>query len=396
MNEITLKKIATEYGTPTFVFDTVALKQRMAEVKKIVGEKVHLCYSIKANPFLIPTMLECVEKLEVCSPGELCICEHLQVPKEKIIYSGVSKREVDIKEALDYGAAVYTAESLNQVKRLNAEAVKRGVNIPVILRLSAGSQFGMSKEDVCEAISNRDAYAGITIEGIHYFVGTQRKKLAEQKSELEMLLEFFGELKEKYGYEVKKLEYGPGLPVPYFEKEDFSNTLAPLEEIAEDLQKVAEQVDLTVEMGRFYVTECGYYLTKIVDQKYTNGVNYAVVDGGMNHLNYLGQMMGMKVPVIHHLKNTQDTEKKDWCLCGSLCTTADIVVRQAAFEGLAEEDVLAFSNVGAYSVTEGIYLFLSRTMPRIVLLEENDKTVLVRDFYESYQLNTFTFLRPLV
>ena len=149
MNTTELNAIASEYGTPTFLFDTEALRKRMADIKEIVGEKVHLCYSIKANPFLIPAMLECVEKLEVCSPGELCICERLQVAPERIIYSGVSKREIDVEEALEYGADVYTAESLGHVKRLNAEAVKRGEVIPVILRLSAGSQFGMSKEDLC-------------------------------------------------------------------------------------------------------------------------------------------------------------------------------------------------------------------------------------------------------
>lgn len=388
MKETELRKIAEEYGTPVFVFDTAALKRRMNEIKSIMGDQIHLCYSIKANPFLIPTMLECVEKLEVCSPGELKICEQLQVKPEAIIYSGVSKREVDVEEALDYGAAVYTAESLGQLKRLNASAVKRGQIIPVILRLTAGSQFGMSKEDLCYAIEHRKDYTGVEIEGIHYFVGTQRKKLAEQKSELKMLADLFAELEETYEYHVKKLEYGPGLPVPYFVNDDFEDTLAPLREIVENLQEMAQKVDLTVEMGRFYVTECGYYLTKVVDQKSDQGTNYAVLDGGMNHLNYLGQMMGMKLPVIHHMKKGSQTQEKDWCLCGSLCTTADIVVRKAAFSGLEEEDVLAFANVGAYSVTEGIHLFLSRTMPGIVLYEGDGRTVPARGFYESYPINT--------
>ena len=387
MDRAELFKLAKEYGTPTFVFDTEHLRNRMAQVKEIVGENVHLCFSIKANPFLIPTMLDCVEKLEVCSPGELHICKHHKVDSSRIIYSGVSKRQIDVEEALEYGAAVYTAESLGHVKRLNDEAIKRGVVIPVILRLSAGSQFGMSKEDLCYAIEHRADFSGITLEGIHYFAGTQRKKLIEQVKELEMLEVLFAELQEKYDYQVKKLEYGPGLPVPYFANENFEDTLAPLKEIAPALRNMAKKLHLTIEMGRFFVTECGYYLTKIVDQKTNGTTNYAIIDGGMNHLNYLGQMMGMKVPVICHLKQGVDTEKKDWCLCGSLCTTADVVVRQAEFTGLEEEDILVFSNTGAYTVTEGIYLFLSRTMPRIVLYNENGQSVLVRDFYESYELN---------
>lgn len=416
MLEKELKKIASEYGTPSFVFDTVALKERMHAIKDIVGEKVHLCYSIKANPFLIPTMLECVEKLEVCSPGELSICKMTNVPGDRIIYSGVNKTCIDVAEAVEYEAGVYTAESILQFELLNASAVEHGKVIPVLPRLNAGSQFGMSKEDYCYLVANRERFTGVKIVGIHYFVGTQRKKLTEQKAELEMLKGFIAELKEEYDFVVEKLEYGPGLPVPYFTVDDFFDTLAPVKEIAPALQEMAELVHLTVEMGRFYVSECGYYLTKVMDQKANKGTNYAIVDGGMNHLTYLGQMMGMKVPVIKHyplneIENGKDAadlagslkasayqegtvaatltaeEAADWSLCGSLCTTADVIVRQAPFKNLRIGDVLAFANIGAYSVTEGIHLFLSRTMPRILLYKGEGNVEMARDFMETSPLN---------
>lgn len=401
MTDMELKKIAEEYGTPSFLFDTVALKERMTAIKEIVGEKVHLCYSIKANPFLISTMLECVEKLEVCSPGELDICKMQNVPADRIIYSGVQKTRANIDDAVEYDSGVYTAESILQLELLNESAIAHDKVIPVLLRLNAGSQFGMSKEDLCDAIANRVDYRGVEIVGIHYFAGTQRKKLAEQKAELAMLKELIAELKADYDYTVQKLEYGPGLPVPYFTVDDFTDTLAPVKEITADLQDVAEHVHLTVEMGRFYVSECGYYLTKVMDQKSNKGTNYAIVDGGMNHLNYLGQMMGMKVPVIKHfpteqkdahnlgvsLKENAFGDEVNWSLIGSLCTTADVIVRQTAFKDLKLGDILAFSNIGAYSVTEGIYLFLSRTMPQILLYRGEGEVQIARDFMETSVLN---------
>ncbi len=403
MTEKELQTIAEEYGTPSFVFDTQSLKKRMASIREIVGDTVHLCYSIKANPFLIPAMLQCVEKLEVCSPGELDICKQQKVAGERIIYSGVQKNEIDIKAAVEYSAGIYTAESVLQFELLNKCAIAHGKVIPVLLRLNAGSQFGMSKEDFCYLVENREQFFGIKIIGIHYFAGTQRKKLAEQEKELEMLLQLIAELKEKYGFEVENLEYGPGLPVPYFSTDDFADTLKPVKELAPMLRKVAGQVHLTVEMGRFYVSECGYYLTKVMDVKANKGTNYAIVDGGMNHLNYLGQMMGMKVPVIKHLAMEESKAglfkdataigqisaecEANWSLCGSLCTTADVIVRQAEFTNLQIGDVLAFSNIGAYSVTEGIHLFLSRTMPRILLYHGEGKAQLVRDFMEASSLN---------
>ena len=211
MTEKDLNKVAGEYGTPAFLFDTVALKERMKAIKDIVGEKVHLCYSIKANPFLIPTMLECVEKLEVCSPGELTICKLQNVPGERIIYSGVNKTCVDVKEAVEYNAGVYTAESILQFELLNKSAIEHGKTIPILPRLNAGSQFGMSKEDYCYLVENRAQYHGVKIVGIHYFVGTQRKKLVEQKNELEMLKAFIEELKEKFSCgEVRVWTWTPG------------------------------------------------------------------------------------------------------------------------------------------------------------------------------------------
>ena len=79
METAPLEAIVKAYGTPCFVFDEAALARRMHAVREIVGERMRLCYSVKANPFLIPAMCGLVETLEVCSPGELEICMALGV-----------------------------------------------------------------------------------------------------------------------------------------------------------------------------------------------------------------------------------------------------------------------------------------------------------------------------
>ena len=403
-----LKEIAGKYGTPSFLFDEKALKMRLRAFKEIVGDKVSLCFSIKANPFLIPAMLEVTERLEVCSPGELDICKNLGVEPERIVYSGVNKTEENVRDAAEYGAGIYTAESLKHVLLLNNEGRRMGKAFPVLLRLNAGSQFGMSKEDLFKVLEKRDSLDGIEIKGIHYFVGTQRKKLTQQQKELTMLKDLYDEIENTFGVRLEKLEYGPGLPVPYFDTEDFSDTLAPVKEISKALRETATWCDLTVEMGRFFTSECGYYLTKVMDIKSGEDTNYCILDGGMNHLTYLGQIMGMKIPVIHKIEaeNREDIDVEinntfgeaelcgnledgaaDYALCGSLCTTADVIVRQIRLQDLKIGDILAFCNVGAYSVTEGIYLFLSRTMPRILLAKEDGSIVVARDFTESSVLN---------
>lgn len=389
MDKQQLAAIAREFGTPSFVFDTAALTARMREIKAIVGDSVHLCYSIKANPFLIPAMRELVETLEVCSPGELEICEALHVDPETILFSGVNKTAEDIEHAMDAGVVRFTAESPLHIRLLNEAALRRGRVYPVLLRLTAGSQFGMDESDLLDAIAHRERYAGLHFTGIHYFSGTQRAKLdKDQRKELAMLGELMDRLKQDYGFVCRQMEYGPGLYFPYFAHEDHSDTLAPIRALAPDLQSLAGRSELTIEMGRFFASECGTYLTTVVDTKVNRGHNYAIVDGGIHHVNYLGGTMGMRNPIITHIPGEAhaDEAEADWSLCGSLCTTADILVRSITLAGLAQQDVLAFHNIGAYSVTEGPALFLSRNMPRIILSSERGAR-LVRDTLHSSAIN---------
>ena len=422
MTDADLRAIAEQIDTPAYVFDIDVLSKRMRSVRDIVGDTVGLCYSIKANPFLIPAMLGLVDRLEVCSPGELEICKNLKVPPEKIIYSGVVKTEENVLEAAQYGVGTLTAESKKHVRLINEQGLRDGVRYRVLLRLNGGSQFGMSEEDLQQVLKDIKNLKGIIIEGIHYFVGTGRGKLKQQQKELAMLEELMGRvagiLSDAYGdgeggdgeafggaafdgtaRELCKLEYGPGLPFPYFEGDSFEDTLAPLKELVPALKELAKKTELTIEMGRFFASECGYYLSRVMDIKSANGVNYCLIDGGINHINYYGQIMGMKVPVIKHFpggkaadgETATETaiagEKTKYAIAGSLCTTADIPVREIEFNGLSEGDLLVFCNIGAYSVTEGLYMFLSRNMPGIFLYEDG-KTRMVRNAIHTSELNT--------
>lgn len=391
MKEEVFKYIAREYGTPSFLFDEKILSERMCSIREIFDDRINLCYSVKANPFVIPLIDEHVKKHEVCSPGELDICKSLGVLPEKILYSGVNKGIADISDAMQYGVVNFTAESIKQVKDIDTVAKRRNQTVNLLIRLNAGSQFGMSKTDICYIIKNFHDYTGLNIEGIHYHSGTQRKKISEHIEELNSLKIFFDEINNIGKLQLTKLEYGPGLFYPYFENEDFSDTLKPVKDISSILNEIADWCDITVEMGRFFVSSCGAYLTSVADTKENLNTNYCILDGGINHLNYYGQILGMKIPQITHIKtSSDDCEEKDWCLCGSLCTLADVIVKKINFSGLKTGDYLVFKNVGAYSVTEGISLFLSRTMPRILIRYKNDSIVVAREFLETSKINTIS------
>ncbi|MBR1710299.1 MAG: alanine racemase [Clostridia bacterium] len=375
--------------TPFYCFDLDAVRNHVRACKEILSPSVHLCYSIKANPFLVPVMDDEIGMLEVCSPGELEICHANHLHMSHILYSGVNKTLEDIERALMYGVHTFTCESRLHADLLENFAAQLPFPLDVFLRLTAGSQFGMDESEFMDILRSPDKYSHLNIQGIHYFSGTQRKKLSDQRSELAFLSDLLARLKQE-GIVLPKVEYGTGLYFPYFVNEDHSDILAPLRELAPDLARLSEQADVTIEMGRFLASGCGTFYTTVQDTKINKGQGYAILDGGIHHLNYYGGSMGMRQPLITRIPRAplpEDTEDRDWMLCGSLCTTADILVRKYPAKGLRIGDILAFHNCGAYSVTEAPALFLSRTLPA-VLLKEEDRYTEVRPHLPSWKLNT--------
>ena len=114
--------------------------------------------------------------------------------------------------------------------------------------------------------------------------------------------------------------------------------------------------------------------------------NYVILDGGINHLVYYGQTMAMKIPHYEILPKRVGQEDT-YNLCGSLCTINDFLVKNITTQLLQKEDVFIFKNVGAYSSTEGISLFLSRDLPKVVLSHTKEGTKLVRDNVKTSELN---------
>jgi len=376
-------KVFHEALTPSYIFDLGALKARAAMLRERLGARVHLVYAMKANPFLVEALVPCVDGFEVCSPGEERICLRCGVPGEKMVLSGVNKEEADVRDYVShYGpAALYTVESPLQMERLNAEAERQKITLRVLLRLNAGNQFGMDAQTVRTLLEKRADYPALSIFGLQYFSGTQKKlkRILEEIDELDDFLEETG---------LEELEFGPGLPVSYFTEDKGPGEEALLSALVEKLQSMRFAGGITLEMGRFLAAPCGYYLTNIRDLKKGADASYCIVDGGIHQVNYYGQMMGMKHPFMRLMRAGQERPEpltgeaeegsEHWTVCGSLCTTADILLRDLPVKELQLSDTFLFEGAGAYAMTEGISLFLSRDLPRIYVYDDG-QLKLVRD-----------------
>lgn len=372
-----LKENIGRFGTPAYVFDLDILKERVEKIKNLLGSKAKICYAMKANPFIIRPMNEYIDKYEVCSPGEYEICYRHGIAPEKIIVSGINKTMDSMERilGLSNGKGIFTIESKMHYDILSKLCSQKNLNIRVLIRLSSGNQFGVDKEEFEKIAGLVAEDEHLSLYGIHYYSGTQ-KKMKKIARELEMLTEYRAYLLETYGIELDELEYGPGLIFNYFEAEKDNGFEEQLSELNELLDIAGQFKGITLEMGRFIASECGSFYTSIVDIKHNEGYNYCIVDGGIHQLNYYGQTMGMKKPYMDIITSSNELTK--WNVCGSLCTVNDVVLRDVELPKLNIGDVLVFKNCGAYSVTEGMALFLSRELPKVLFYDRETGFKVVR------------------
>ncbi len=418
-----------DFATPAYVFDEAAFLTRAGECRDAIGAGVKLCFSMKANPFLLRVMPDVIDSIEVCSPGELTICERAGIGMDRVIYSGVCKGSVDIRRAVADGVSAVTAESPFQYEMICRAARECGRTVDVLLRLTDGSQFGMDISELTAIIRGRESHPEVKIRGIHYFTGTQKRSTETVIRQLLMLEKLIGSLRDETGFETERLEYGPGLDAEYFTErkaacrtercpggketgdgssgaEKAGADLIPgsadlhdieldrLRAVAPALRRLSEIKDVTIEIGRLLASSCGTYYTTVCDTKVNKGVNYAICDGGIHQMRYGGQLQGMRRPVMTVLRDGSPIECADgedsgevWTLYGSLCSTADIFVRDAQMPRLRRGDMVAFHNTGAYSVCEGMALFLSRELPQVWLRTRDGSLRLLRERTETNSLN---------
>lgn len=402
-----LKEIAIKCGTPTYIFDTDELCARIDAMQQILGCGVTVCYAMKANPFLISVLDKKLDKFEVCSPGEFAICEKEGINREKIVLSGVNKEKKDILYTMKTGAVgIYTVESLNQLELINSCAVECGIKVKVLIRVTSGNQFGINERQVYEIADRKDELKGIIIEGIQCYSGTQKKRLSQIEAEVVWLQAIAHTCEAEHGVELKEIEYGPGLSVDYFvtDKCDAMNTdFDELKEFAVMIKEMSEKFNVTLEMGRYIAATCGILISRIADMKMNDTTRYAIIDSGINHINYYGQAMAMKKPRcefipmeytegfadgVDHEVEVYSQGVQPYNICGSLCTVGDVIVKNLELKDAKIGDMIAFYNIGAYSVTEGIYLFLSRRMPAIVMYSKKTGYRIVRNPVDTFLINS--------
>lgn len=368
--------------TPFFLLSEDKLETNIAFLKKKLGKNFSVCFSVKANPWYVTAAAEYADYVEVCSPGEWELCRKQGVPANKMVACGVYKSDLELKALVESRPHRISIESMLQLEQVAKHASASGIKVNILLRISSGNQFGMDFDQVIEILNHQDRFPSLRVKGIHYYSSTQKRQRKEIDADITLLEAVRNQTKGNF----TEIEYGPGLGVPQFQSHTPEEYDLLLLGLIEQLQPLVKNFHVTLECGRLLAADTGIYITEIVDQKINRGRTYYIVDGGIHHLQYYGQIKGQQLPYIYAGEANAIGESREVVICGALCTANDVLIRSVHLPTKKLGDRIVFLNAGAYCVTEGISLFLSRDLPGIVMDKQNE-FIIVRDSVASYPLN---------
>ena len=137
--QVPLTVIAERYGTPCYVYSRAALEaQWRAFDDALAGLEHRICYSVKANSNLgvLDVLARLGSGFDIVSVGELERVLAAGGDPAKAVFSGVGKREAEMRRALEVGIYCFNVESRGELERLNGVAAALDAIAPISVRVN--------------------------------------------------------------------------------------------------------------------------------------------------------------------------------------------------------------------------------------------------------------------
>lgn len=390
-----VKAIAEKFGTPCYIYSRATLERHWQSFDQAFGSHPHLiCYAVKANSNI--AILNLLARLgsgfDIVSIGEMERVLKAGGEANKIVFSGVGKREDEIRTALEAGIRCFNIEVGGELDRINQLAGEMGVIAPVSFRvnpdvdakthpyISTGlkeNKFGIDMGQTLAEYKRATDMPHVEIVGIDCHIGSQLTETRPFLDALERVLGLVEKLKNE-GIDLHHLDLGGGLGICYQNEQPPE----PSTYIAELLQKLnGLEVEILLEPGRAIAGNSGILVTRVEYLKPTGNKNFAIVDAAMNDLlrPSLYNAWQEIIPVDTH----SPAEEKTWDIVGPVCETGDFLGKQRLLK-LAPNDLLAVRSSGAYGFTMSSN-YNSRPRAAEILVDQ-DRVHLIRERESIEQL----------
>ena len=360
--EVPVAAIAERHGTPCYVYSRATLERHWRAFDEAFAHHPHLiCFAVKANSNL--AVLNVLARLgsgfDIVSVGELERVLAAGGDPGKILFSGVGKRDDEIRRALEVGIRSFNLESAHELEQLDRIAGELGRVAPVAVRVNpdidAGThpyistglkenKFGIDFQVAEEFYQHAADKAHLRLVGIDCHIGSQLTELTPFLDALARVLALADRL-ERFGIPIRHLDLGGGLGIRY------TRERPPLPvDYARAIDRLIEgrPYEILLEPGRAIAGNAGLLLTRVLLLKPMEYKRFAVIDAAMNDLLRPALYQAVQEIVPAARGGTGECARYD--LVGPVCETGDFLGKDREL-CLKPGDLLAVRGSGAYGFT---------------------------------------------
>ena len=358
--DLAVEEIAAEVGTPFYLYSAATLSAHFKAFDQAFTLPHITCFAVKScsNIAILNHFANMGGGADIVSGGELYRALRAGVDPEKIVYSGVGKREDELRFALESGILMFNVESVEELGALQKVAADMGVKAPVSLRINpdvdpkthayistglAKNKFGIPVDEAVAVYQDAAAMANIEIRGVSCHIGSQLTQISPFVESLTKVKLFIGRLAE-VGIEISYLDLGGGVGIRYNEEEP-----PLLSAYAQAIMDEMAGLDCTLilEPGRVIVGNAGILVTRVLYTK-EGGKKFVVVDAGMNDL-----ARPSLYDAYHAIEPVEKSSRQEVevDVGGPICETGDFLARGRQIAACNSGELLAVRSAGAYGFT---------------------------------------------
>jgi len=357
--EVPVGGIAETVGTPFYLYSLNTLESHFRAFQNAFSKVDHLiCFSAKANSniSILRIFIRMGGGVDVVSGGELFRSMRAGASPDKIVYSGVGKREDEIEYALELPILMFNIESTQELVLIDRIAGRMKTKAPVALRvnpdvdpkthpyISTGlkkNKFGINLQKSLDDYRLANTLPNVKVIGVSCHIGSQLTEVRPFVEAVQRIKELVLKLRAE-GMNIQYMDIGGGLGITYNQEEP-----PHPRDYAQALMKELKEVDCTLilEPGRVIVGNAGVLVTKVLYTKEGDEKNFIVVDAAMNDL-IRPSLYGS----YQRVQPVQRSDRPEWTadVVGPICESSDFLAKDRKLPRTEQGDLLAVMSAGAY------------------------------------------------
>jgi diaminopimelate decarboxylase len=390
---VDIEYLVKKYGTPLYVYDFNHITKRYMELKEAFsGKKSLIAYAIKANSNLavIKHLANLDSGADCVSIGEVRRALRGGIKRYKIIFSGVGKRDSEIKEAIESDILFINLESEAEMRRVEAIAKELGVEARISIRvnpnvdpkthpyISTGlheNKFGVDIESAKRMYIYAKRSEYLNPIGVHFHIGSQLTDISPIKEACEIVADLVTSLR-AIDIDIKFFDVGGGVGVLYNDE-----VTIDIREYAKAIIDATKNLDVTIvlEPGRYLMANSGIFLTRVLYEKKNGDKRFVIVDGAMNDL-----LRPSLYDAYHKIEAVKkDGEKTPADVVGPICESGDFLGKDVPLPPLEHNDILVVHSAGAYGFSMSSNYNSRDRVAEVAILDGKDFLIRKRERFED-------------